>query len=131
MIFSKQIIAISITAILIATSATAHEITPEPTLWEKSQQISIEAWESTKEYSEESWNATRKFLEQDDNSTWATITAGGISLAGIGAASITTTSILGLVAVSSAPAWVPVAISAGGTAAAIGIVNLITDDAHE
>jgi hypothetical protein len=103
-------------------------IVKELSLWEKTKHYSRQGLEATIDYSEKAWESTTKFFEDDENVAWASLTGGGVTMAVGGASAITTTSILGLVTVTTAPAWAPVAICAGGAIAVAGATALVVDN---
>jgi len=121
-------------AIFTATTATAAE-SPEQakdlSLWQQTQQLTVAGFESAKAVSSDIWDDTTAFFEKDNNASLATITASGTGIAVTGASAITTTSILGLATITTAPAWAPVAICAGGAIALVGATHLILENIDE
>ena len=125
---------ITFTTLLATTATTADPCTKHAediSLWQQTQQLSNEGFDSAKALSSELWDDTTAFFEKDNNVSLATITASGTGIAVTGASAITTTSILGLATITTAPAWAPVAICAGGAIALVGATHLILENIDE
>jgi 3-oxoacyl-(acyl-carrier-protein) synthase len=135
-----QIIAIILIALVVTViynTAEANDIVVaeeqvvESSLWEKTKNYSSEVWDSTVESSVEYWEDTKAYLSDDDNAAWAAITGGGVLTATGGIAATSTATILGLVTITTAPAWAPVAICAGGAVAIAGATHMITKELED
>ena len=103
----------------------------ESTLWEKTKFYSSEAWDSTKDFSNKAWLSIKEFVEKGDNEAWLYVTSSGAGLAASGSAAVSTTSVLGLVTITTAPAWAPVAICAGTAVAVGGATGLLLENIDE
>lgn len=107
------------------------QILVESSLWQKTKTYSSEAWQETIDFSNEAWESTQIFVEKDENKAWTYITTGGAGMSLIGASAFTTTSLLGVATLTTAPAWAPVALCAGGAIAVAGATHLAWENLND
>lgn len=132
---NKIIRNIALPCLLAATlTAAAADECPEHlkdvSIWEKTQQLSISGFESAKALSSEAWDDSLAFFDKDDNASLATIAATGTTSAIIGASAVSSTSI-GIITISTMPAWGPVALFAGGAISIAAATQLIMENIDE